>query len=79
MKSENENEAKTIGTAEAQPSCAPAACSTTSRFNFRGNRPRMGKRGMCGACGQIVCLKVSEGDTCPACGQPSMSDVSYDD
>ena len=56
-----------------------SAGSTTSRFNFRGNRPRMGKRGMCGSCGCVVCMKVSEGDTCPQCGQPSMSDVSYDD
>lgn len=51
----------------------------TPRFNFRGNRPRMGKRGMCGACGCLVSAKVSEGDICPQCGQPSMSDVSYDD
>lgn len=49
------------------------------RFNWRGNRPRMGKRGMCGSCGCLIHIKVNEGDTCPSCGQPSMSDVSYED
>ena len=53
--------------------------SAKPKFNWRGNRPRMGKRGMCGACGCLVSIKAKEGGDCPECGQPSMTDVSYDE
>lgn len=49
------------------------------RWNWRGNRPRMGKRGMCGACGCLINAKVEEGATCPQCGESTLTDVSYDD
>lgn len=46
-------------------------------FNWRGNRPRMGKRAMCGVCGCLIhCQPMAE---CPQCGSiDTMHDVSYD-
>jgi len=48
------------------------------RFNWRGNRPRMGKRSMCGVCGCLIhCAPHAQ---CPQCGVVgTMRDVGYDD
>lgn len=54
----------------------PANAKT--RFNWRGNRPRMGKRAMCAACGLLIA--GTPHILCPQCGLPDrMVDVSYDD
>jgi hypothetical protein len=47
------------------------------RFNWRGNRPRMGKRGMCPLCGFIHA--GPGGFLCIECGERVTVDVSYDD
>lgn len=49
------------------------------RFNWRGNRPRMGRRSMCGMCGWVITMEMKEGSTCWVCGEPAMHDISYDD
>lgn len=48
------------------------------RFNWRGNRPRMGKRSMCVVCGCLIhCAPFSQ---CPRCGEiGAMYDVGYED
>lgn len=47
------------------------------KFNWRGNRPRMGKRAICGICGALK--NGAPSAQCPACGQVDcMHDVSYD-
>lgn len=47
------------------------------KFNWRGNRPRMGKRSMCGVCGCLVhCAPPAQ---CPKCGEVgAMHDVGYE-
>jgi hypothetical protein len=40
---------------------------TRKRFNWRGNRPRMGKRSMCGACGCMIASAPF--GLCPRCGK----------
>jgi len=48
-----------------------------SRFNWRGNRPRMGKRSMCPLCGGGC--SGPAGRLCMECGEREVVDVSYDD
>ena len=47
------------------------------RFNWRGNRPRMGKRSMCPLCGAGYAGPA--GGLCNECGEREVVDVSYDD
>lgn len=47
------------------------------RFNWRGNRPRMGKRAMCPACGDLYAGQG--GGLCFQWGEAETVDVSYDD
>lgn len=59
----------------------PRKPKPTPRFNWRGNRPRMGKRAMCGTCACLfhVALPKDTRVPCPACGEGVLYDVSYDD
>lgn len=54
-----------------------AGAQKPRKFNWRGNRPRMGKRSMCPACGFLI--HAPAGATCFQCGQRETEDVSYDD
>lgn len=47
------------------------------QFNWRGNRPRMGKRSMCPLCGHLY--HCAAGGLCGECGQRETVDLSYDD
>ena len=59
---------------QGTPSSAQTA---TVRFNWRGNRPRMGKRSMCPACGYLYHAPAM--GLCLQCGEGEVVDVSYDD
>lgn len=62
---------------DREPKSADGRPIVRPRFNWRGNRPRMGKRSMCPLCGAIY--HAGSGGLCIECGEREVIDVSYED
>lgn len=58
----------------------PRTDEKPKRFNWRGNRPRVGKRAICPACATIFRFEVGKiAPLCGICGEAFLEDVSHDD